>query len=132
MAAKVRAREGTAAQLPRGEASRVNAEFERAESTAADTEVPAVEYAEPEVEDDSGLPAEPADFEPQFEAETEDEDFITGPTSRPDEAQFVGATPTIPLSAAARRAVPILQRAAEEPGASEQLRRLVAYLLKSA
>lgn len=123
--AEYKAQQGTPDQLPQGEATALN---------QAVTDIPnqGGQAAAPEMADDSTAPAQPADYEPIYTPESDDEDFLSGPTLRPDEAQFVGATPQQPLSAAARRSLPTLQAAAAEPGASDALKALVAALLREA
>lgn len=74
----------------------------------------------------------PQDFEPTFAAETEEDDFIAGPTFNPDEPQTVGATRRIQVPPNVRRSLPILQQMAAEPTASPQLRALVSLLLREA
>jgi hypothetical protein len=77
------------------------------------------------------LPAEPADYEPMFEPGSEDEAFLTSPTSRPDEAQTVGIpTGASAIPASVIRNLDMLQRAAAEPDADPQLQTLVRLILR--
>lgn len=127
---KVQAGEGETTQLPRGAAAQVNeaAEEGRALAEAAPTaEAPAEEEYAPELE-----PAEAADYEPQFEASTDDEDFITGPTTRPDEDVTAGSMANNQIPASVRRSLGLLVEAANTPGASENLRSLVNFLVREA
>ena len=119
------AAEGTPDQMQRGEASDLNAQLPTENPTAPE---PAVEA----VQDEAVLPAEPQDYDPLFDPETDDEAFITGPTMRPDEAQFVGAVQPRELPPTVKRSLTALQQAATEPGASAELQGLVQYLLRKA
>src|SRR3990170_3392366 len=119
---------GTPEQLPQGAATELNEALptatpgepeSSAEEAAAEVEVP--------VE-----PALPQDFDPMFAPETEEDDFIAGPTLSPDEPQTVGAVRRAPLSPRVRRSLPLLQQLAAEPDSSPQLRALVALLLPEA
>lgn len=142
------ANEGSPEQLPRGAAEAVNentnvqapepvavpAPEAPAEATGT-TETPASGgdgTQGPEDGSEDLLPAEAADFEPQFEPASEDEAFITSPTGRPDEAQWVGVQARRTLPGAVSRHLPTLQEAAAMPGASPELVSLVQYLLRQA
>ena len=121
------ANEGDPNQLPRGAAEAANegTNVTAQEPLAVDTATPAEEDLTPE-----DL-ATPADFEPQYVPETDDEEFLAGPTERPDEAQFVGANPPQGQSQTVRRHLSLLQEAASAPGASAQLQALVSYLIRT-
>lgn len=127
---EIRANEGTADQLPRGEATKLN---EAMPSTLAPEELAPTspeEAAAPDLE-----LADATDYEPQFAAETDDEDFITGPTSKPDEAVTTGVT-AMPNAArvppSLLRALPSFVAAASMPGTSEQMRFVAAFLAREA
>lgn len=77
-------------------------------------------------------PAGPEDWAPAYEPETEDDAFITGSTTRPDEPATAGTYPVSPISRRVRLQLPVIQRAAEEPGASEELKSLLAFILRRA
>jgi len=118
---------GTPDQMQQGDATELNAGLPTENPTAPEA---AVEVTQPEATDEL-LDAEPTDFEPLYEPASDDETFITGPTTRPDEAQFVGAMDTkTRLTPVIRQQLPALQRAASEPGSSQELQNLVAFLLK--
>lgn len=131
------ASEGSPEQLPRGAAAAANEgtnvvapdPIEAAVSLTEEEAMPAPEAA-PE-EDVPVEPATPQDFLPEFQAETEDEAFLTSPTLRPDEAQTVGTAPQRALAPNVRRNLGLLQQAAASPTASPQLRALVQYLLRN-
>jgi hypothetical protein len=66
-----------------------------------------------------------------FEPGSEDEAFLTSPTSRPDEAQTVGIpTGASAIPASVIRNLDMLQRAAAEPDADPQLQTLVRLILR--
>lgn len=134
------ANEGTPEQLPRGAADALNENTnvvppDQVEATPV-ADAPGEEEQSGSPQIDSGEadlePAGQADYTPLYEPVTEDEQFILGPTMRPDEAQFVGTENPSPISPKVRIQLPILQRAAEEPGASDELKLLVDYLLRNA
>ena len=140
------ASEGSPEQLPRGAATQLNENTNLqapepvalsqgpVEATGA-TETPAGGgdgTQGPEEGSEDLQPAEAADYEPLFEPGSEDEEFITSPTSRPDEAQWVGAQSKRTLPQAVRRHLGPLQEAAAMPGASPELVSLVKYLLRQA
>lgn len=134
---QVTANEGSADQLPRGAATDLNAAMPSPTELAAGGEpTPPEGVSAPtptEQVDMSGFgPADAQDWLGQYEPTTEDEAFIVGPTGRPDESQTVGTTPVSPVSAQVRYSLPALQRAAEEPGASETLKALVANIARRA
>jgi hypothetical protein len=112
---------GEATQLPQGAATQLNDAMAEVPTPQDDTQLA----------QDSGVElAQPSDYEPQFQADNEDEAFITGPTTRPDEPVTAG----IPTGADAIppdviRNLPLLQRAAQEPGADPNLQTLVALVL---
>lgn len=140
------ASEGSAEQLPRGAATQLNENTNvqppepvalpetPVEGTGA-TESPAggePGMEGPEEGSEDLLEAENADFEPVYEPEDEDDEFIVGPTGRPGEAQWVGAQSRRTLPAAVNRHLTTLQEAAAMPGASPELVALVKYLLRKA
>jgi hypothetical protein len=113
-------------QLPQGAAQELNANMPTpTELEPKGLEAPVQEDATQQFPDE----ATPADFEPLFEPATDDEMFITGPTTKPDESQLVGTEPVRQLPPVVRRQLPLLQRAAAEPGASADLQVLVRWLL---
>ena len=135
--ANFQAGEGGPDQLPRGAAEAAN---EGTNVVAPDPITAAVSLTEEEAmpteevapeEDVPVEPASPQDFLPDFEPATEDEEFLTGPTMRPDEAQTVGTTPRRGLAPNVRRNLTLLQQAAASPTASAELRALVQYLLRN-
>ena len=113
---------GTPEQMPQGAATELN---EALPTTKTPTEPESVvdmpiEYAKP------------ADFEPGYQAEDEDMGFVTGPTTRPQEAVTAGTTAPArtQLSPEVRRNLPALVRLASRPDASEDLKALVAFLVR--
>ena len=132
--------EGSPNQLPRGAATELNDGTNVVAPEPLALAPPAAEaQATSEGQDATVLegaedlaPAQPADYEPIFEPGSEGEDFVTGPTNRPGEAQYVGAGPRPTLSPQVRAQLPALQAAASEPGASIELQTLVKYLLRLA
>jgi hypothetical protein len=84
-----------------------------------------------QVAQDSGVElAQASDYEPQFQADNEDDAFITGPTTRPNEPVTTGIpTGADSIPAEVLRNLPLLQRAAQEPGADPNLQTLVALVL---
>ena len=135
-----KANEGSPEQLPRGEAQALN-ENTNVQPPGEVEAVEALPEEEPEEEvgatmdpsdEELAGPATDADFNPLYEPATEDEQFILGPTTRPDEAETAGTEPQAPISARLRRLLPVLLKAAEEPGASEELKQLVEMVLRRA
>jgi hypothetical protein len=118
--ADVLASEGTSEQLPRGAATAIN------EATPSETEMQSGQVDVGPLPE----PAEAADYEPEFEPATDDEDFITGPSLRPDEDVTVGTILQPRVPSHVRKQLPALQEAASAPGASAELQALVAYLLR--
>jgi hypothetical protein len=111
--------------LPQGEAQNLN---------DAMAEVPAQQEqgATAPTPEDSGVElAQPSDYEPIYEPETDDDLFLTGPTTRPDEPVTTGIpTGAAGVPADVIRNLPLLQRAAQEPGADPKLQTLVALVLR--
>ena len=128
--------EGDPNQLPRGEATRLNESTDVEAPAPLDITTGADEAAPPvaEVEEEPLGPddlADAADFNPEgYVPLDEDEEYLVGPTMRPDEDQAVGAQYPTPLSNRLRLNLPALQAAASEPGASPELIALVALLLR--
>jgi len=85
------------------------------------------------VADDSMDQATRADFEPQGGGSlNEDSKFVTGPTMKPEEAQWVGSRVAAgPVSPRVRRRMQTLQKAASAPGASPRLQAMVKWLLEN-
>jgi len=127
---EVQAQLGTPEQLPYGEAAALNETpmGQTAPELGVPEGAPAAAPAEEEYVDD---PGQPGDNEPLFEPADEDEDFLTGPTLRPDEPQSI-----LPLAGRqrvpenVRRNLPLIQAAASEPGADPQLTTLVNFLVR--
>jgi hypothetical protein len=87
--------------------------------------------AEQPVEEQPLAMAVPADYRPLFSPESEDDAFITGPSMRPDEPVTAGIpSGGASIPAAVIRNLPLLQRAAQEPGADPKLQTLVALVLR--
>ena len=135
---------GPGSDLPQGAASALNALLpnDPGQGETLDVPVPPAEGAPAEEaagaegeaaeEDVPVMLAEPGDFDPDFEPETEDQDFITSPTLRPDEAQTAGTAPRRVIADSVRRQLVSLQAAATEADASPELRTIVAFLLREA
>ena len=125
---------GVDEQMGQGEASELNDGLDLAEDLEAGTEdVGEAAAATAEEPDDSMQPASLSDFEPQGGAQGEDMKFVTGPTMKPDEAQWVGARSAAgPVSDRVRRRLPTLQKAAQAPGASPRLQAMVKWLVENA
>jgi hypothetical protein len=121
---------GTAEQLPQGATEQLNEALPTTtpgepETALEATTEPSGAIPEPEL-------AMPQDFEPVYAPESEEDDFIAGPTLSPDEPQTVGATRRVQVPPNVRRSLPLLQQMAAEPSASPQLRALVSLLLREA
>ena len=127
--AEFEAGQGSAEQLPQGAATAANEGTNVVAPPAPETEAPVAPEAPPEAEE---APATPADFDPQYLPETDDEAFLAGPTERPDEASWVGAMPQQGQPPIVRRHMTLLQEAAAAPGASAELQALISYLLRTA
>ena len=133
------AAEGDPDQLPRGEATRLNTQtdVEEQEPLEVDTGV-SEEVTPPMPEEEEELLgpddiATAADFNPEgFAPIDEDEQYLVDPTMRPGEDQSAGAVYPTPISGRTRRALPALQAAASQPGASQELQAIVALLLREA
>lgn len=124
---------GVDEQLGQGETQELNEGLELADELDEGTKDFGDETAGgPEEADDSMQPATLADFEPQGGAQNEDMKFVTGPTMKPDEAQWVGARSAAgPVSDRVRRRMGTLQKAADAPGASPRLQAMVKWLLEN-
>ncbi len=130
------ANEGSPNQLPRGEATALN---EGTNVVAPDPIQAAVSLTAPEgmpaetapAEDVPVEPATPQDFLPDYQPQTDEEAFLTGPTMRPDEAQTAGTAPRRGLAPVVSRNLSLLQQAAAGPNASPELRALVQFLLRN-
>lgn len=123
------AEQGTPEQLPQGAATALN---EAAPTTSVTEPAPvadAAAAAEPTVEPQM---ASPADYEPMYQPDTEEDQFLTGPTMRPEEPQYVGTTPPRGLPPRVRRSLPVLQQLAADPDASPELQALVNLLVYEA
>jgi hypothetical protein len=130
---EVKAEQGTANQLPQGEATALN---EAMPAELAPEELAAAPEGGQAAEDDTSEPlaAEPSDYEPIYTPETDDEQFLVGPTTRPDEpvttGAFAGAPASLPPDAAAW--MPVFAQAAMLPDAPPQLKTLVRLLSDAA
>ena len=127
---------GVDEQLGQGETQELNEGLDLADDMAEgnelDEEAAAAGAGEPEERDDSMDAATPADFEPQASAKDEDMKFVTGPTMKPGEAQWVGSRSAAgPVSERVRRRMHTLQKAADAPGASPRLQAMVKWLLEN-
>jgi hypothetical protein len=116
---------GTPEQLPQGAAQGLN---EGLAQVPEEGGAPAAAPLEEEVPET----ATPADYEPAYQPETDDDAFLTGPTTRPDEPVTAGVNDRADIPASLRRALPLLVDAANTPGASPQLRSLVNFLVREA
>jgi hypothetical protein len=133
------ANEGTPEQLPRGAAEALNENVnvvppdELEVQPVADAPGEETEEEEPlDPEDEDGIkPAAAADYTPLYEPASEDESLILGPSTRPDESETAGTAPASPISRRLRLLTPVIQKAAEEPGASPQLKELLEYILRN-
>ena len=113
-----------AEQLPQGAASQLNEALPT--TTPGEPEVaaaPAAEAVEPEF-------AMPQDYEPTYAPENEEDQFLVGPTLRPDEDITTGARYRTGLDNGVKASLPFLQSAAAEASSSEELRALVGLLLR--
>jgi hypothetical protein len=116
----------TGTPMPQGEAQSLNDSVSAMPAPEAGASAPQAEAAPaPEVQ-----PAQPGANIPAYQPDNEDDQFITGPTLRPDEPQTAG----IPTGAGGVppdvvRGLPLLQRAAQEPGADPKLQTLVNLVL---
>lgn len=121
---------GVDEQLGQGETQELNDGLELADELDEGNDVEAAGPAEEA--DDSMQPATLADFEPQGGAMDEDMKFVTSPTLRPAEAQWVGARSAAgPVSPRVRRRLNTLQKAADSPGASPRLQAMVKWLVEN-
>lgn len=133
------ANEGTPEQLPRGAAEALNentnvqAPDEIGAQPVQDAPEETTEEEQPlDPEDEAQVaPATAADFNPLHEPGSEDEAFILGPSTRPDESETAGTFPASPISRRLRLLTPVIQKAAMEPGASPELRQLLDYILRN-
>jgi hypothetical protein len=114
------ANQGTPEQLPQGAATQLN-EANPQPADQGQATAPAEEIQ----------PAQPADYEPQYQPATDDEEFLTGPTTRPDEDVTAGAVMGDRVPPHVRSQLPALQAAADAPGASAELQALVSYLSRN-
>ncbi len=123
---------GTADQLPRGEATKLNEQLPTENPKAPDgVQAPSdAEMAAAGADEAQFKPAAHEDFQPGYEPTSEDDVFITGPSGRPDESQLVGTQSPGPISNRVRNSLPELQKAASEPGASPELIAMVKLLLR--
>ena len=136
------ANEGSPEQLPRGEAAALNENTNIQAPEDIDINAPVdapggegapVEEAPLDPEDLAQLEdADAADLDPLYEPASEDEAWIVGPTTRPDEPETAGTAPVSPISPRLRQQLPVLLRASEEPGASPELQQLVDFILRYA
>jgi hypothetical protein len=115
-----KAQQGTKDQMPRGEAQQLN------EALATVQEAGPVQAAQVESPPEQ---ASPADYEPQYTPETDGEQFITGPTLRPDEPVTTGTvSPTGGMPEHLKNVLPVFEDAASRPDAPPQLKLLVQLM----
>lgn len=127
---------GVDEQMNQGEAAQLNDGLELAREMDDGTqdlgEEGAGEPSGPEEVDDSMQPATMADFEPKVSAGNDDLKFVTGPTLKPEEAQWVGSRSAAgPVSDRVRRRLHTLEKAASAPGASPRLQAMVKWLIEN-
>jgi hypothetical protein len=123
---------GVDEQLGQGETQELNDGLDLAKDMAAGTEEVGAGPAGAEAPDDSMDEALPADFEPKGGALNEDSKFVTGPSLKPNEAQWVGSRSISgPVSPRVRRRLHTLQKAASAPGASPRLQAMVKWLVEN-
>jgi len=122
---------GVDEQLGQGETQELNDGLDLAKDMAAGNEA-AGPAPTAEAPDDSMDGATMADFEPKGGSLNEDSKFVTGPTMKPEEAQWVGSRVAAgPVSPRVRRRMQTLQKAASAPGASPRLQAMVKWLLEN-
>ena len=121
---EVQASQGTPEQLPQGAAQAVN------EATPSTTELNP--DAQPAAAEDTSLPemAAPSDYQPMPQSDSENDDFIMSPTTRPQEPVTEGTAQggKPPLPADFDRWFPTFAEAADAMDAPLQLKILVAAL----
>jgi hypothetical protein len=125
---------GVDEQMGQGEAAELNDGLELAREMDDGTQDVGAAPAGPEEEaaDDGMDDASMADFAPQGGVQNEDMKFVTGPTLKPNEAQWVGArSASGPVSPRVRRRLHTLQKAASAPGASPRLQAMVKWLVEN-
>ena len=125
---------GPGADLPQGAASEVNAALPTQTVPDASGQPGAVEGGAAAADTSEPEVAQPSDYEPMYTPETDDEQFITGPTTRPDESVSTGAFARGPKSLSPRLAgaMPLFVAASELPDAPPQLRVLMSLLAADA
>lgn len=126
---------GTASQLPYGAATDLNEVAPTTDVTEPEAVTAPEAGGEESLDTEEALVPElatPADYEPQYTPTSEDDDFIVGPSTRPDEPVTAGAAMRPRLSSSTLASLPVLVAAAAEPDASEELQALVAILLREA
>ncbi len=111
-------------QLPQGEAKQLNDQL-ASTPPPPDTAQPVAPQQQQQA-----LPAaaSPNDYQPQFTPQNEGDQFITGPTTRPNEPQTVGAHQQLPVPQAVLDAMPAFVEAAQAPDAPPQLQALVQLI----
>ncbi len=127
---------GTADQLQKGEAGALNDAMPTGTELAASgqpdvaLQPQATGAAPPEQDMSEPDLAAQSDYEPQYQPEGADDDFVTGPTTRPDEPVTTGAFggPRRGLSPDLVAALPVFEEAANLPDAPPQIRVLMGAL----
>ena len=126
---------GVNEQMGQGEATDLNQGLELAREMdrgTQDVQAQPAATGEAAERDDSMDDAGPADFEGKLPPGNENMKFVTGPTTRPSEAQWVGSmSATGKVSQRARRHMSTLQKVANEPGASPQLQAIVKWMVEN-
>ncbi len=120
--------------LPQGATGELNALLPEDPGQGEMLDAPGDEALLDEAEMADLEPAEPGDYEPAYQPEDEDDEFLTGETGRPDEPLTEGVTglSTVDMSPSLRRALPSLVAAANSPGASESMRIMVRWAVREA
>lgn len=113
---KVSANQGTPEALPKGMATDIN-------NAPSGTPPEDPQAVQPQAQ-----PAVPADYQPKFVPQTEDDNFITGPTTRPDESLIAGGRGNVHLAPEVQAALPAFVEAAQAPDADPRLQALVSLL----
>jgi hypothetical protein len=114
---------GTPEQLPEGAAQTLNEATPKTGRRVTPEAAP-LEETPPEA-------ATPADYEPAYQPDNEEDDFLADSTLYPDESVTTGATaPALrPLPPDVVDALPIFHEAAQRPDAPQALK-VLSYLLK--
>ena len=114
-------------QLQQGAASELNAALptETASAPQSDAEAAAAQAAAMV----PVQPAVPADYQPQYQPQTEDEQLLFDQTARPNEPLLAGVSPDRSIPPQLAGVLPLLSAWAAEPDAPPQLKALVDQTL---